>query len=281
MMSKRRADTMSKAFLSKSRIFPSLLLAVLTATAAYCGAFVPSTYSKESLSWAAQGIGQDYVTLFFVVPILLISAYFVSKGSLKAFLVWLGSLIYIAYSYILYAFFIHFSWIFLLYVAILGISFYTIVGSLYRTDIRSMEGIFQFNIRTKVISGFLMFSGVMFMLLWLSDIITAVISGTLPKGVAELGFLVNPVHVLDLAFFLPGSVITSVLLWKRDLLGAFFAVPMMIFQVLMGAAIVSMVIVLNAKTSEPLTAAYIMSTLSLASLFLVTIFFRDMTATKR
>ncbi len=265
---------MRKNTVSKLWIGISLVIAVLTAVAAYCGAFVQSTYAKESISWAAQGTGQDLITLFLVVPLLIISAYFLNKGSLKALLVWLGALIYIEYSYVLYSFFIHFGWTFLLYVTILGLSFYTIIGSLYPLDLKALKESFSFNGRTKIVSGFLMVSGIMFIFLWLSDIIPAVSSGTVPKGVAELGFLVNPVHVLDLAFFLPGLIITSVLLWKKDILGAFFAVPMMIFQVLMGTAIVSMIIMQNAKgVSEPLTAAYIMLVLVLIGIWLTILSF--------
>lgn len=262
---------MRKNIVSKSWVGISLVIAALTAVAAYSGAFIQSTYAKESMSWAAQGIGQDLITLFLVVPALVISAYFLNKGSLKALLIWLGALIYIEYSYVLYSFFIHFGWTFLLYVTILGLSFYAIIGSLYSLDLKALKESFSFNGRTKTVSGFLMFSGIMFIFLWLSDIIPAVLSGSVPKGVIELGFLVNPVHVLDLAFFLPGLIITSVLLWKKDILGAFFAVPMMVFQVFMGTAIVSMIIMQNAKgVSEPLTAVYIMSFLVLVSVFLVT-----------
>jgi len=270
---------MRKNIVSKLWIMISVIIAALTAVAAYCGAFVQSTYAKESVSWAAQGMGQDLITLFLVVPALVISAYFLSKGSLKALLIWLGALIYIEYSYVLYSFFIHFGWTFLLYVAILGLSFYTIIGSLHVLDLKALKECFSFNGRTKIVSGFLMLSGIMFVSLWLSDIIPAVSSGSVPKGVVELGFLVNPVHVLDLAFFLPGLIITSVLLWRKDVLGAFFAVPMMVFQVLMGAALVSMIIMQNAKgSSEPLTAAYIMSFLVLVTMALIILSFGNIKA---
>src|SRR5436190_1154588 len=61
---------------------------------------------------------------------LFIAVYFVSKGSVKAFLVWIGILIALIYPYIIYAFAIHFNSLFLVYVAIVGLSFYTLVGSL-------------------------------------------------------------------------------------------------------------------------------------------------------
>lgn len=47
----------------------------------------------------------------------------VSKGSVKAFLVWSGVPLYLIYAYVIYAFDIHFNRLFLVYVAILGLSF--------------------------------------------------------------------------------------------------------------------------------------------------------------
>ena len=61
--------------------------------------------------------------------VLFIAAYFVNKGSVKAFLVWSGVLLYLIYAYVIYAFDVHFNSLFLVYVAILGLSFYALVGS--------------------------------------------------------------------------------------------------------------------------------------------------------
>jgi membrane protein implicated in regulation of membrane protease activity len=90
-------------------------------------------------------------------------------------------------------------------------------------------------------------SGVLFAVLWLSDIVPAVASGTAPLDVVEVGLPVNPVHVLDLAFVLPAMIVTAVLLWKRNPFGLFFAVPLMTFAAAMGAAIIGMSVVMNSR----------------------------------
>jgi hypothetical protein len=59
--------------------------------------------------------------------------------------------------------------------------------------------------------------------------------------------LVNPVHVLDLAFPLPGPFIVAVLLWRRRTLGFVLAVPLLVFFILMGIAIISMMVVTAQK----------------------------------
>ena len=60
---------------------------------------------------------------------MLIVLPFAFRGSTRASLVTLGLLIYVVYSYILYAFFIHFGSWFLVYVAVLGLSTYALFGS--------------------------------------------------------------------------------------------------------------------------------------------------------
>jgi len=112
----------------------SILAGLLMTLAGSAGLFVNSTYAKETVNWATQGRGPDMVNLFLVAQILFISTCFVIKGSLRAFLVWLGTLVYLIYSYALYAFFIHFGSWFLAYVAILGLSFYAFIGSVLSLD---------------------------------------------------------------------------------------------------------------------------------------------------
>jgi hypothetical protein len=107
----------------------SLASAFLMAIASVAGVSLPGTYAHETPSWSAQGVGQDIVNLLVVWPALLVSTYFVAKGSVRALLVWLGLLVYIVYSYVLYAFFVHFNRLFLVYTAVLGLAFWALVGT--------------------------------------------------------------------------------------------------------------------------------------------------------
>jgi len=56
-----------------------------------------------------------------------------------------------------------------------------------------------------------------FALLWLSQDVPAMIDGTASRELRDAGLLTNPVHVLDLALFLPASGLAGVLLRRgRD-----------------------------------------------------------------
>src|SRR5689334_551936 len=125
----------------KTALWLSVLIAILVLLASCAGLFLKGTYARETTSYALQSVGQDIENLV-AAAALLLTAYFVSKGSMKAFLLWIGVLLALIYSYIIYAFAVHFNSLFLVYVAILGLSFYTLVGSLIRLHLDSLQPAF-------------------------------------------------------------------------------------------------------------------------------------------
>lgn len=252
--------------ISKIWLWSSALAGVLMAWVSYLGISVSDTYAKETLNWASQAIGQDYVNLFLAAPALIISAYFINKGSLKAYLVWLGVLIYVIYSYILYAFFVHFGPHFLIYVAVLGLSFYSLVGSLSEVDRDSLPNVFS-RVKVTYAQTLLLVVALMFSLLWLSDIMGALSKNSLPAGVSDIGLWVNPIQVLDLAFLLPGAIITALLLGKRKSIGYLFAVPLMVFFMIMGTAIIVIFWILSKNGYLfPMAQGILMSAIIIANL---------------
>jgi hypothetical protein len=61
-------------------------------------------YAYESVSGAAQAIGQDVVTLLVAIPLLLVATSLASRRSLRGQLLQAGVLWYFAYTYLLMAF---------------------------------------------------------------------------------------------------------------------------------------------------------------------------------
>jgi hypothetical protein len=233
----------------------ALAAAILMGLASAGGIWLPFAYVQETASWAAQGTGQDIVNLAVVLPAMLIALHAASAGSLRAVLVVLGLLIYLVYSYVLYAFFVHFNLLFPVYVATLGTSFWALVGAVL--DVRHDRIRELFEDKTgRAQSVYLMVSGLLFGVLWTSSIATSIVSGQTPRDLVEAGLPVNPVHVLDLAFVLPAMVVTSILLWKRHPLGWLWAVPLVTFAAAMGSAIVGMMAVMK-TAGLPVSAAVV------------------------
>lgn len=216
----------------------TLLLAALLAAAAAVGVFVPDAYALEHPNWAAQGIGQDAVDLFLVVPALLLCAWRIGRGSQNAAAVWQGLLLYIAYSYTLYSFFLHFGRFFLLYVALLGLSVHLLVAS--ATSAANVRGVAPTRTQARLAGALLALSATLFALLWLREIVPAMATGVTPKSVLDVGMIVNPVHVLDLALVLPAMLLTAALLWRGHPRGGRYVVPLLVFMAAMGCALLGM-----------------------------------------
>jgi len=213
----------------------------MTAWASFSGVFIAETYSRDAFSFAVQGIGQDIVNLFVVVPVLIISALLSARGKRGALFVWSGCLFYIAYSYAIYAFAVNFNSLFLVYCLTLGLSFYLYFHFILINRDYSPKGSISRGIR-RLSGGFLIFIAVIFYFLWLSDIIPAIINGRVPADIIESGLLSNPVHVMDLAFCLPGLILSGLLILKDRGTGYLIAPSLLMFAVLMALAIGGMVI---------------------------------------
>jgi len=253
----------------------SVLVSILVTITSLSGIFLERTYSRETEAWAVQAIGQDYANLA-VVILLLVSTYYVSKNSLRSYLVWLGAYFNIIYVFAIYAFAIHFNFLFLIYIIILGMSFFTLVGGLKAIDIANLSASFLLNTKSKIVSALLMIIAILFSLLWLSEIVPSLLSNEIPSSLVETGLWVNPVYVLDLAFILPGMVITSILLRRRNMLGFLLAVPLMVFSATMGAGIISMFIISAIRgLPSSLPAGMIIGLIMLLSIYYSYLFLRE------
>jgi len=175
------------------------------------------------------------------------------KGSKRAYLVWLGTLFYLLYAYIIYAVAVHFNSLFLMYVAVLGLVFYTLVIALSKQN-----GIIHLKSVPKWTSYTLLAVGLLFAYLWLSEIVPSLMSGVVPQSIREAGLWVNPIHVLDLSIVLPGFIATAYLGLKGKSSGIYFTAPWLSFCVLMGTSIVAAMILMLANGFGSVVAPMIM-----------------------
>jgi hypothetical protein len=228
-------------------LFLSAPLAILTTIVSYAGIFIESTYARENALYAAQGIGQDIVNLYIVVPILVVAAYFAWRKSKLGLLIWSGAIFYLAYSYTIYSFGLHFNNLFIAYCLILGLSFYSLIYFVFISMKEDVSKWFAKETSTKSTGIFLIVIAVLFYLIWLSEIIPAIFVNAIPKSIVESGLLINPVHVLDIAICLPALIITGIALIKKKNIGFLLASTMMIFCIFMAIAIAAMVFEMKAK----------------------------------
>ncbi len=226
---------------SAPRLWMTFALALLAALASACGLFLPSTYGQETIPWAAQLRGGDAVTLLISVPVLLVSAVLSRRGSVRARAVWQGSVLLFLYNYAIFAFAVHFNALFPAYCGVLGLSFYALLESLVSSPAQDIAARYpRAPVRTVAIVFFVLAGA--FAALGLGEVVPAVLAGGTPKSITECGLLTNPVHVLDLSFFLPAFVITGVLLWRRRPLGFVLAPVLMVFGLLMTVTVAGLMV---------------------------------------
>jgi hypothetical protein len=261
--------------ISKNYMWLSVLVALLVLIASTAGLFLKSTYTRETMSWTVQAYGQDIANIV-AAAALFITAYFANKESVKAFLIWIGLLLALIYPYVIYAFDIHFNRLFLVYVAIVGLSFYTLFGSMIRINLSSLQQFFSDNTKARLVSVFLLLVALLFALLWLKEDIPALVAGTIPQSITDNGLLTNPVHVLDLGLYLPAMIITAILLWRKKLLGYLLAIPLLVFNILTGIGIIAGLLATSSPAfSASLGIELFIAVIVVVSLVLSVLFLRE------
>ncbi|MBN1154246.1 hypothetical protein JXB12_04925 [candidate division KSB1 bacterium] len=245
----------------------TMLLSASLAIVSIFGAFVPETYEREVDSMAAQGVGQDMVNLFLVVPILVISSLYLLKQSKIAAFIHAGTVFYVLYSFVIYSLGIHFNSLFLLYCLTLGLSLYTFILSMYQLTGMNVMNWHDAKIPEKYMGTYLIFIAALFYALWLQEIIPAHLNNMIPKSVSDYNLLVNPVHVMDLSIVLPALVITAILLFKKQRLGYILTPILFVFIVILTIALAGMVLMLKVRgVSEDISLIFIFTILAIISM---------------
>ena len=234
---------------------PWLRLSVVTAAVAGFGSIigllaVDSVYGKEADSVVDQAIAQDLVNLIVVTPGVVLLVWLALRGSLGAYLAWLGLIAFTVYNYVIYAFALQFGPLFLLWCAVLGASVFALAGGMAALNFAAVRDAFGAR-SLRGTAGFLVFVGAATAALWLSDIVPALIDGSAPESVQEAGFATSPVHVLDLSVLLPAVIGAGVQLWRRRPFGYATAVPLLLVLALFGVPIVVTPFVTAARGGEP------------------------------
>jgi len=230
----------------------SIPIALLGAMAAGSSLLFDSVYERDTEHFGTQAISQDWVTLFIAVPAILILGWYAYKGSFSARLMWHGVAFYFAYTYTIAVFMVRFNALFLVYTALLGCSIFAVAGGLAALDWSSVTPErFGKKWPRKGTIVFLLCIVATFTLLWLSDIVPALLAGTMPESLSESETPTNGVQVLDLAMMLPMAGLTAWWLLRRESKGYVFAIGLVAYVCLLGVALAAMIIGLAIADLSP------------------------------
>lgn len=217
----------------------SIPIAVVGMVSAAIGAFVDGAYAEMTANWAAQTFAQDLVDLIMAFPLLLVLAWLVRRGSVIALLLWLGLLVSIVYAYVIYAFDVPFGPLYLCNVALLGMSGWALAGAAASIDGEALRACFDASTPNRSTGWALVVVGVLFYGLWLAEDLPAVLSGSPPETLREVGLMTNPVHVLDMAFLLPACIVAGLALVRGRAIGYWLAPTVIAALVAITVAIIT------------------------------------------
>ena len=199
---------------SKTIVYLSVAIVVLALVASAGGLLIEDLY-RDNAFVTTTWLGNDAVTLFLAIPILVSAMVFSRRGSLRAQLIWLGALDYMLYNYAFYLFGAAFNDFFLIYAALLGLSIFAMIFGLVNLNVEEIQQ--QFSPRTPVkwIGGYFLFVAAGLSLIYVAQSMAFIVTGQLPEIVTMSGHPTNVVFALDLTLLIPWMVVGALWLIKR------------------------------------------------------------------
>lgn len=161
--------------------------------------------------------GYDLVALLVATPALIVARLRAGRGSERAELLVASGLGYVAYHYAAYVFGAAFNALFLVHVAVFGLSIAALVLTLRNLDVDGLAERFGGRAPVRWVSGLLGFLAVALGGMWIYYSVRFAITGAAP-GESKLVLPESWIHlgyVLDLLFLVPGYAVAAVLLWRR------------------------------------------------------------------
>ena len=153
-------------------------------------------------------VGQDLVALAVIVPLLVASMSLTARGSIRGLLLWAGSLLWAVYSYYFYVVG-GFNALFLLYIAIVSTSLYSLLSLLFALDPEEVRARFGVGTPVRLVGGFFVGYSLLFAIMWVGMSLAGVAAGTEPDEVT------HSVVVIDLSVLLPLLLFGGLRLWHR------------------------------------------------------------------
>ncbi|HSP47618.1 MAG TPA: hypothetical protein VLN47_06050 [Clostridiaceae bacterium] len=211
----------------KTPVRLSVAIAILAAIASAGGLFLSSLYHDNALITAAWH-GNDFVTLFLALPVMVGSLVYSARGSRRAQVIWMGTLWYMVYNYMFYLFGAAFNSFFLIYAALFTMSSYALVLALLKVDAHGLSGRAFDRIPVKLVSGFMLFFAILLGVMWIGLSLSYVFTGVIPVAIAQTDHPTGVVFAIDLTLIVPSLILCAVALYRRKAWGFVLSTIVMI-----------------------------------------------------
>jgi len=225
----------------------SLVIALLMTAASVAGFLYRTVIypTDELLQWF---MPNDVVNLLIGAPILLGSMWLARRGQLIGLLFWPGALFYVLYNYIAYVFGMPFNVVFLLYLTLVTLSVYTIIGLVASIDGTAVQQRLAGVVPERAAGGVLAGLGILFSLRVIGAIVGALVNQT-SVATTELSVLVSDFVTS------PAWVIGGVLLWRREALGYVTGMGLLFQSSMLFIGLISFMLLQPLLTAAPFILA--------------------------
>lgn len=222
-------------------------------------------YQHMSADVAVQGIAHDYVTLFVGIPLLIISMLLYRKNSFRGQFLLAGVLGYFFVTFLFYTAMGMYNIMFLAYVALLGLSFFTLLGLMLSFDLNETVQMFDPKAPARFVGGFLIFNSIAIALMWLNIVVPPLSDGSIyPENLQHYTTLI--VQGFDLGLLLPAAFIAGWLLIREKPLGYLSGTVYIIFLSLLMMALTAKIIAMGMQGQNIIPVIFIIPTFGLISI---------------
>lgn len=195
-------------------------------------------YAYDTVSSTAQQQANDFITLILGLPLLIISTILANRGSLRARLLLAGTLGFFLYTYMSMSVGTAFNFLFLVYVALFGLSLYALVLTMLTFDLKTLPAQFSDRLPRSWIAGVLFAGGALLTFAWIGGrILPTLMNNTVP---ALENTTTMFIQAMDLVLIAPLAFISGALLLKRSAWGYLLASVAVMKFLTMGIAVSSM-----------------------------------------
>jgi hypothetical protein len=190
----------------------TLIIALLVALACVAGlSYATTLYPTQEMRLLK--LPTDLFTLVVGLPILLGSLWLARRGRLLGLLCWPGALLYVLYIYLSYVIGVPIKAPFVVYLALIPLSAYTLIGVVASIDAAAVRGRLAGAVPQRAAGAILVGMAVLFTLINLGAIV-ATLTGPAADDLLEL-----PVWIADSAVIAPAWLVGGLLLFQRKPLG--------------------------------------------------------------
>jgi hypothetical protein len=196
-------------------------------------------YYYDTVSSAAQQQGNDVITLFVALPLLVISTWMALHGSLRGRLLLTGTVGFFLYTYLSMCMLTAFNPLFLVYVAIFGLSLYAFILCMMSFDLEDLPHHFSDRLPRGWIAALLSVIGAFLALTWLGRVLSPIMQNTTPlldNGTTMV------IQAMDLSLIVPLAILAGILLLRRSAWGYLLTSVFVLKAIALGLAVSAMVV---------------------------------------